>query len=222
MNSINADFGQFVHLATNDMPWAPSPSATVWRKRLDLTGASESSRVTSIVRYDAASAFPSHPHPNGEEILVLDGVFSDQHGDYPAGSFLLNPEGFDHAPKSKEGCVLFVKLRQYPGLDRATVRIDTNTAPWENTADGIERLPLFEDKNFSERIWLSRMAAGARGREHGHPGGAEMYVLLGSLSDEYGTYAAGDWVRRPVGSRHQLHSDGGATYYVKVGHLAGL
>ena len=111
-----------VHTAT--VEWEASPSPTVWRKRLDLAGNAETSRGTSVVRYDADSVFASHPHPDGEEILVLDGVFSDEHGDYPAGSYLLNPEGFEHAPFSKPGCVLFVKLRQYPGLDRRQVAID--------------------------------------------------------------------------------------------------
>src|SRR3546814_6219955 len=80
---------------TAAMDWQASPSPTVWRKRLDLVDG-EFSRVTSIVRYDPSSSFRAHGHPQGEEILVLDGVFSDEHGDYPAGTFLLNPAGFRH------------------------------------------------------------------------------------------------------------------------------
>ena len=110
--TINADFSKRVVVHTAGVDWQASPSPSVWRKRLDLAGAAEASRVTSVVRYDPDSAFPEHPHPDGEEILVLDGVFSDGHGDYPAGSYLLNPEGFSHAPFSQNGCTLFVKLRQ--------------------------------------------------------------------------------------------------------------
>ena len=93
------------------MAWAPSPSGTVWRKRVHLVGPPESGQVTSVVRYEPQSRFPAHDHPEGEEILVLEGVFSDEHGDWPAGTYLLNPEGFRHAPFSEPGCVLFVKLR---------------------------------------------------------------------------------------------------------------
>jgi anti-sigma factor ChrR (cupin superfamily) len=111
VQSLNTDFAQRVVIRTAEMDWQASPSPTVWRKRLDLVDG-EFSRVTSVVRYAAESSFHTHGHPAGEEILVLDGVFSDEHGDYPAGSYLLNPKGFRHTPFSREGCVLFVKLFQ--------------------------------------------------------------------------------------------------------------
>ena len=95
------------------MPWTEIPSGSVWRKRVHLVGRPESGQVTSIVRYVTDSNFPTHDHPEGEEILVLEGVFSDEHGDWPAGTYLLNPEGFRHTPFSKPGCELLVKLRQF-------------------------------------------------------------------------------------------------------------
>ena len=109
---LHADFSKRVCLDTETMPWQSSPSSTVWRKRLHLDGPSEAGRVTSIVRYDQGASFHEHEHPQGEEIYVLSGVFSDQAGDWGPGSYLLNPEGFSHAPFSKEGCVILVKLRQ--------------------------------------------------------------------------------------------------------------
>ncbi len=118
MLEVNADLSKPVVVSTATMEWQSSPGAGIWRKRLELRGAAESGRVTSIVRYDAGSRFPPHEHPEGEEILVLEGIFADEHGAYPAGTYLLNPEGFRHAPRSDQGCVLFVKLRQYPGSDR--------------------------------------------------------------------------------------------------------
>ena len=103
MSELNADFSKRVVMRTAQMDWQASPSAGVWRKRLELAGDVEKGRVTSVVRYDAGSAFAPHDHPEGEEFLVLDGVFSDEHGDYPAGSYLLNPRGFRHAPRSAPG-----------------------------------------------------------------------------------------------------------------------
>ena len=85
MQSLNTDFAERAVMRTQDMDWQASPSATVWRKRLDLLDG-EYSRVTSVVRYDPQSSFHAHGHPQGEEILVLGGVFSDEHGDYSAGS----------------------------------------------------------------------------------------------------------------------------------------
>ena len=121
--NLNADMGLRAHADSATMEWQASPSGSVWRKRLHLVGGAETGQVTSIVRYDPNSSFPAHDHPSGEEILVLEGVFSDEHGDWPAGSYLLNPEGFHHAPFSKEGCIIFVKLRQYPGSDRKHVAL---------------------------------------------------------------------------------------------------
>src|SRR5437016_4468184 len=104
--SINGDLTAPVVVDTKKLPWTPSPSGTVWRKRLHLVGPPEAGQVTSLVRYGPHSEFPSHNHPQGEEILVLEGVFSDEHGDWSAGTYLLNPAGFRHAPYSRGGCHL--------------------------------------------------------------------------------------------------------------------
>jgi anti-sigma factor ChrR (cupin superfamily) len=216
---LNADFSKRVIMHTDDIEWQPSPSETVWRKRLELSGPKEAGRVTSVVRYDPQSKFSAHDHPLGEEIFVLDGVFSDEHGDWPAGTFLLNPEGFRHAPHSAGGCRLFVKLRQYRG--REHVAIDTAKATWQaGDLPGTEVMPLYEGDG--ERIFLFRAPPGCSVPEHAHPGGEELFVIEGSLTDENGTCRAGDWVRSPVGSKHTPSSEDGVLAYVKIGHLAGL
>ena len=132
-DAINGNLAVRAVMDTNSMEWTASPSGTVWRKRVHLVGAPESGQVTSIVRYQPDSSFPTHDHPEGEEILVLEGVFSDEHGDWPAGTYLLNPEGFRHTPFSRQGCLLFVKLRQFPGLDREHHVIDTGNREWQPT-----------------------------------------------------------------------------------------
>ena len=50
----------------------------------------ELARATSLVRYAPASSFERHAHSGGEEVLVLDGVFTDENGDYSAGTYLRN------------------------------------------------------------------------------------------------------------------------------------
>ncbi len=217
---LNADFDQRVVVDAGIMEWQASPSATVWRKRLALSGGAESGIVTSIVRYDADSAFDEHPHPGGEEIFVLDGVFSDEHGDYPAGSFLLNPESFRHAPRSKDGCVLFVKLRQYGGAGRDKRMIDSNALDWQRGPNpGTWFKPLYTQPAFPERIRLVRMDPGAGPVPHDHPGGEEIYVLEGAVEDENGRYATGTWIRDPAGSRHAPFTRTGCTMLVRQGFL---
>ncbi len=218
--NINADFSRRVVVDTGIMEWEPSPSLTVWRKRLALSGGAETGIVTSIVRYDVGSAFDEHPHPDGEEIFVLEGVFSDEHGDYPAGSFLLNPEGFRHAPRSKDGCVLFVKLRQYAGADREKRMIDSNAMDWHRGPNpGTWFKPLYTQPGFPERIVLVRLDPGAGPIQHDHPGGEEFFVLDGALEDEFGRYATGAWVRQPAGSGHAPFSRTGCAMLVRQGFL---
>jgi anti-sigma factor ChrR (cupin superfamily) len=67
-------------------------------------------RATSIVRYAPGSHFSAHTHGGGEEFFVLNGVFQDEHGDYPVGSYVRNPPTSSHVPGSDLGCVIFVKL----------------------------------------------------------------------------------------------------------------
>ena len=73
---LNMNFAERVVIDTTTLPWQPSPMAGVQRKPLSRSGA-ESGHATSLVCYAAGSNFRSHPHPGGEEILVLDGVFSE-------------------------------------------------------------------------------------------------------------------------------------------------
>jgi len=220
---LNSDFSKSVVIHTGAMQWQPSPASGVWRKRLELHGAAESGRVTSIVRYDPGSRFPLHEHPDGEEILVLDGIFADEHGSYPAGTWLLNPQGFRHAPRTDEGCVLFVKLRQYPGNDRDHRVVDTRSAAWQQAdTPGREVLTLYEDTAHRECMRLVRLAPGTRIAAHVHPGGEEVYVISGCLADARGIYQQGTWLRFADGSRHQPYSDAGCTLYVKTGHLRNL
>ncbi len=218
---MNEDFSKLAVVHTAQEEWQASPIPGVWRKRLDLAGPSESSRVTSVVRYDADSAFPSHPHPDGEEIIVLDGVFSDEHGDYPAGSYLLNPEGFSHAPFTKQGCVLFVKLRQYPGLGRRHININTKTGEWRpGTIPGVQVIDLYGEDGHPEEVQLARIEPNTRFTPHDHPGGEEVFFIEGGYEDEFGAYGPGSWVRYPPGSRHEVHSAEGCLLYLKTGHLA--
>ena len=201
---------------TARMEWSPTPSGSVWRKRVHLVGPPEAGQVTSVVRYEPHSSFPKHDHPDGEEILVLDGVFSDEHGDWPAGTFLLNPEGFRHAPFSVPGCVLFVKLRQFPGKERRHVVVDTQTLPWEPTSvPAIVSRTLYEQDGFSDVVRLERWAPGADPGTVRYEEGAEFFVLEGEFADEAGSYSAGCWLRLPAGSEHHPRSAEGCILYIK-------
>jgi anti-sigma factor ChrR (cupin superfamily) len=169
------------------------------------------------VRFDAGSRFSAHPHPKGEEIMVLEGVFSDEHGDYPAGTYIRNPPASKHAPHSDPGCVLLVMLDQFDPDDDAATRIDTNTTDWFPGEGKIRVMPLhyFE----TEMVALYKWPAGAKAEPHQHFGGEEVFVLSGAMLDEYGRYPAGTWLRSPHNSEHCPYVEEDTVIWIKTGHM---
>lgn len=214
---INADLSERVVLDTRTIDWQASPLPGVERRPLERFAA-ESGRATSIVRYAPGSQFRSHQHPGGEEILVLEGVFVDEHGAYPAGYWLKNPPGSSHAPSSPGGCLLLVKLCYQEPQDQQTLRIDTHQAQWQpGLVPGLRVLPLASFATVHTA--LVRWAPGTEFHAHQHLGGEEILVLEGVFQDEFGDYPAGTWLRNPHGSTHTPFSREGCLIYVKVGHL---
>ena len=217
---VNADLTLRVVVDTNRMDWQPSPSGSVWRKPLYREGG-EFGPVTSLVRYTSGGAFAAHEHPDGEELLILDGVFSDEHGDYPAGTFVMNPDGSRHAPRSAPGCSLLVRLRQYPGADRPRL-VENTKAPehWRpGLVEGLSVRPLYAQAGHPEQVALVRWAPGTHFQRHTHWGGEEIFVLEGEFADEHGRYPQGTWIRSPHLSTHTPFSDNGCLIYVRVGGL---
>ena len=213
---LNLDFTQKVVIDTNLMEWSPSPSPTVFRKQLAREQA-ESGHATSVVKYEAGATFKTHHHPKGEEILVLEGVFSDEHGDYPAGTYIRNPEGTSHAPFSKEGCILLVKLCQFQATDKAQIRVNTNSTPWRPGIGGLEVMPLHN--HLHENTALVKWPKGEVFQAHTHFGGEEIFVLSGIFKDQYGSYPKGTWIRSPHMSSHHPFVDEETIIWVKTGHL---
>jgi anti-sigma factor ChrR (cupin superfamily) len=216
MPYINMDFSQRVVIDTNRRDWIASPMPGVWRKPLAREDA-ERGHATSIVRYEAGARFSPHDHPLGEEILVLEGTFSDESGDYRSGTYFRNPEGFRHAPFSEEGCIILVKLHQFQAQDAEQVAIDSHAADWLSGQGKLQVLPLHAFG--TEQVALVRWPAGESFPEHSHPGGEEIYVIDGEFMDEYGRYPAGSWIRSPHMSRHRPWVEQDTLIWVKVGHL---
>ncbi len=215
---LNADFTQRAAVHGAAIPWIPSPMAGVERRMLDRIG-DEVARATSIVRYAPGSAFSAHVHGGGEEFLVLDGVFSDEHGDFPAGSYVRNPPTSRHTPASAPGCTILVKLHQFDPADRTHVIVATRhmkPVPAAGRA-GVAVLPLFADAREEVRIesWAPDTALALAA-----PGGMELFVLEGSYRDSGETFLPLSWLRLPPGAALQARAGaGGARVWLKAGHL---
>jgi len=215
---INADLSQRLAIDTQAMPWTSSPGGHVQRKRLHRVGPLESGQVTSIVRYEPGAKFPGHDHPQGEEILVLEGIFSDEHGDWPAGTYLLNPEGFYHEPYSKDGCLLFVKLRQFPGLDREHIAIHADTVDWKASVRKCASWKkLYAQEPYSDFTRLEAWDTPSELGQVNFPQGAELFVLSGSFADALGQYPRHCWLRIPAGGSITPVSSDYCELYIKEG-----
>ena len=213
---LNMNFEQSVVIETHQQPWVASPRAGVWRKPL-ARESEERGHATSLVKFEAGASFSEHDHPLGEEILVLSGTFSDQSGDYQAGSYFRNPEGFIHAPFSKEGCVLLVKLHQFTDGDNEHVVIDTQKADWPPGIGGLSVMPLHSYQG--ESTALVKWPKGEHFQSHRHFGGEEIFVIKGEFIDEHGRYPQGTWIRSPHLSEHCPYVEQETIILVKVGHL---
>ena len=214
--ALNINLDKRVCIDTNAIEWLGSPADGVLRKPLEKEFA-EHGRTTSIVQFMPGASFPEHNHPLGEEIFVLEGVFSDERGDYPAGTYIRNPPGSKHSPFSKEGCTLFVKLDQFDPMDAEPVLIDTKA---EQMRPGIGNLKVLSLHAIgTEGSALVFWPAGEKFQAHRHWGGEEILVLDGELKDEHGSYPKGCWLRSPHLSEHFPYVEQDTLIYVKTGHL---
>jgi anti-sigma factor ChrR (cupin superfamily) len=215
---LHADFSRRVVLHADELPWQDSPMAGVQRRMLDRIG-SEVARATSLVRYAPGSRFSPHVHGGGEEFIVVEGVFEDEMGTYPAGSYIRNPPQSKHTPGSTPGCVIFVKLWQFDPADRTHVRLnfDKMGAVADAARSGVRTTPLYCDAR--EDVRVEQWAAGARVAIDTR-GGAEVFVLEGGFAEGGSSFRRHSWLRLPDQAQPQMVAGSdGARVWIKTGHL---
>lgn len=215
---LHADRHRPVIIHADTLEWTPSPQAGVDRRFFERIGG-EIARATSIVRYAPDSHFPEHVHDKGEEFLVLSGVFSDQSGHFSSGSYVRNPPGSHHAPFTREGCILFVKLRQMDDAEHGTLTRSVGALPSVPTdVAGLRRSLLFDGPG-KELVLIEQLDPGTRWTDRHVDGGEELLVLEGAMSYGGTTCPAMSWLRIPQGHVQAITSSGGVRYWVKRGHL---
>lgn len=194
---INDDLSQPVIVHAAKQAWVASPAPGVERRRLFRVG-EEKARATSIVRYAPGSTFAPHTHGGGEEIVVLEGVFQDERGDYPAGAYVRNPPGSSHVPASEDGCTIFVRLWQFRADDHAQiVRRPGEGRRLAPRAGAVSARRLFVD--VQEDVRIETWSAGERVTVE-NPQGLEFLVLTGRLSVGGETLEPQSWGRLPAGA----------------------
>lgn len=213
--NLNDDFTARVLIHADALDWQASPMAGVDRRMLDRIGG-EVARATTIVRYAPGSRFSAHTHDGGEEFIVLDGTFQDEHGDYPAGTYVRNPPTSSHTPGSEDGCTIFVKLWQFAPEDRHQFRRDM-AAGLGPVEDGVRSHLLHRDarETVTYEVWEAGTAV-----RRAVPDGAEILVLSGDLRAGDDTLTRMSWLRLPQGAEiDAVAGEDGATIWIKTGHL---
>ena len=213
---INSDISRRVTIQQAALPWIATPLAGA-RIRI-LEGGEAGARTTAIVELAPGASIAGCSRDLGDEIVVLDGVLTDEFGSYGKGSYIKNRPGSSHACESASGCLLFVKRGHLDAGDDSRIVVDSATMPWyQGLVDGLSVMPLSEFG--TQHTALVRWAPGTRFNPHRHYGGEEIYVLDGVFEDEHGRYPAGSWLRSPHMSAHCPYSIEGCIIFVKTGHL---
>lgn len=183
---------------------------------LDRIGG-EVARATTVVRYARGSQFAPHEHARGEEFLVLEGVFADEHGFYPRGCYVRNPPGSRHSPFTREGCRILVKLRQFAPTDLTPVRIESGDPhAWiEQSTSGRQLLHEFGE----ERVELLRLRKGDEEVCKAPRGGLERYLVQGSIVLDGRPVSAEFWLRLPPGTSIRMTAVTDCQFWQKSGHL---
>ena len=212
---LNSDFSSRVVVHSDQLEWQPSPMSGVDRRMLDRIGG-EVARATTIVRYAPGSQFSAHIHTGGEEFIVLDGVFQDEHGDFPAGTYVRNPPTSSHTPGSEPGCTIFVKLWQFDMDDRTQFR-KTMADELSEPEHGVATALLHSDDR--ETVTYSHFDAAASLTSE-PSGGCEVLVIEGDVQADADRLSKGSWLRLPEGDRLSLIAgENGAKVWMKTGHL---
>jgi hypothetical protein len=225
---INSNFRVFAAVHFDGSKYIASPAYGVNRFMLDRIG-SEKARATTIVEYQPNSTFSEHTHIGGEEFIVLEGTFKDQHGEFPAGTYVRNPISSKHAPwVDDDGCTIMVKLLQMAETGEGTDPLHVDTIKTKetngvNTAYGTV-LDLYRNDETGERVqmcWIKPVTA--LPVDDDAQGGEELFIMNGSLIIEGEEYQKWGWVRFPAGGDEKRASvkagSDGVHVYRKTGHL---
>ncbi len=211
---VNTDMEVRKVVDTSLMEWEGGANPTVWRKVL-YRASDELEMETCVIRYDAGGFRESHVHPAGEELLVLKGTLSDEGGDHNVGSYMLLPPGTEHAPHTKQGCELLVRLGQYHGTSRAALTVECETLNWlPGLMPGVSVKILYRQHGYAESMAIVRWEPETEVGTVFDGGNQEIFVLEGSFHDEQGSYGPGTWIRSPEGFSHTPGSRDGCKMYV--------
>jgi len=218
---INADCAQLVILRPADREWEDAGQAGVSRAVLERINHRTLGRETALMRLAPGTRLAPEVLDRRLEIFVIEGTFSDGHGDYGARTFIMNPPGTTYAAASRDGCLLYTKRLDGFAGDSARIVIDLADAAWKPFGERVaEVVPFYQVGERGVAARVGHVFPNAKIAEHDHPGGEEVLILDGVFKDQFGDGTPGTWLRYPIGLAHEPYSgDDGALIYIRDGDV---
>lgn len=218
---INSDCTELVILRPDEMVWENTGQTGVSRTVLERLNSDKLGRETSLVRLAPNTRLPPEVLSTRIEIFIVDGTFSDGHGDYGPQTFIMNPPGSTYSASTRDGCLLYVKrLNGFSG-DEERVTIDVRSAertPFGHRVAEVVHFYKNDERDVTARV--GKVFPNAQVMEHDHPGGEEVLILEGMFKDQFGDGTPGTWLRYPIGLAHAPYTeDEGALIYIRDGDV---
>lgn len=215
---INYDIGKKAVVHGNRAKWRRNPDGMSESLYFDLVNG-EKPVATLLTRLRKRALLPAEVLSGGKEMLVLEGDFQDERGDYPIGSYMRFPPGSKQESYSDSGGLLFVKTWQFSRRDRTYVNIDAygQAKKTYRTRPGVQIQQLYGDCREDVRIehWDANHHIEVK-----QCNGLEVLVLSGSCFEPSTGYEKYSWVRMPPNQPFKaIVGDKGARVFIKESHL---
>ena len=206
--SINIDYETTIDIDENSISWQKSENCEIYKKIFSKDGDKE----TALIKMETNESFKNSEKTNSVEVFVLEGVYSNEFGDFEKGTYLKLPQEQENKIKTISACKIFKKTN-YEQINKEKVIVDTSKSFWRQGQGNLQVMPL------SEQTALVKWPQNERFVPHTHWGGEEILVLSGTFIDEHGKYKMGTWIRSPHLSRHFPYVEEETIIFVKTGHM---
>ncbi|MBU3015935.1 cupin domain-containing protein [Poseidonibacter lekithochrous] len=204
---MNHDYEKRAFIDTNTIQWQKVETKDILKKILAIKDKEE----TSFIKLNEGSFLNQTEKINSVEIFVVEGIYINEYGEHPKGTYLRLPKENEALAKSNDGCVIFRKTNFF--TDTQELIINTNTEEWLQGQGNLEVMPLYE------QTALVKWPKDEKFTPHKHWGGEEIVVLEGTFIDEHGEYPKNSWLRSPHLSEHFPYVNEETIIFVKTGHI---
>jgi anti-sigma factor ChrR (cupin superfamily) len=179
-------------------------------------------RTLALLRFAPGHTSQIHKHVGDELIFVIEGALSDESGTVTAGNVGFRPDGCVHSVWSKNGATVLSLLnggaepaKELGGGKRSLI-FNVNEMGWAEARPGVRQKRIWEDPATARMAVIGQLEPGASSARHRHLGEEMVFVVEGSIFDEFGEVPTGTLGYRPNGCVHNVQTRNGATAFAFI------